>query len=63
MANQHEVGHVKRDPQTKAVAVRSIFHWELFPDMYWLVASVGSGGSYAAIDHCAAWDDLFTPEP
>lgn len=60
--DQYKVGHVKRDPETNSVAVRSIFHHDLFPAMYWLVASVGSGGNYVAADHCNDWDDLYTPE-
>lgn len=59
--NNHKVGHVKHNAATGDVAVRSIFHWELFPDMYWLVATPGSGGKYAPADACASWVDLYTP--
>lgn len=59
--DQYQVGHVKHNPATKAVAVRSIFHHELFPDMYWLVATTGSGGNYVPAAGCNDWDDLYTP--
>lgn len=61
--NNHKVGHVKRNTATGDIAVRSIFHWELFPDMYWLIATTGSGGNYAPVDDAEGedWVDLYVP--
>jgi len=55
-------GHIKHDPVTGSVAVRTQFPVEDFPDMEWLVASVGSGASNRPGLYVAAWEDLFTPE-
>ena len=52
---------MKRNPENGEVAIRSIFHWELFPAMYWLVATTGSGGNYVPAEYCNDWDDLYTP--
>ena len=57
----YRVGHVKHDTSTGAVAVRTIFHREIFPDMYWIVATTGSGGRFYDAAHCEDWDDLYTP--
>jgi hypothetical protein len=58
----YQTSHVKRDPSTGAVAIRTEF-----PEVgalaihAWLVATTGSGAvtkTTADVDH---WDDLYTP--
>lgn len=59
----YQTGHIKRDPATGAVAIRT--EWDEFgPHAIhaWGVFTVGSGAVTkitADIDH---WDDLYTPD-
>ena len=55
-------GHVKHDPATKAVAVRTQFPEDVLPDLAWLVATVNLGARNAKTADVADWDDLHTPE-
>lgn len=57
----YKTGHIKHNPATGEVAVRTIFHPDLFPDLVWLVATTSSGGKNANVDYVEGWDDLYTP--
>ena len=62
--NQYTQGHVKHDPETGAVAIRTGFS-ELDPQlagMAWLVATSNFGARHSATDAVAEWTDLFTPD-
>lgn len=58
------VGHVKRDPETGAVAVRTRFD-ETIPQLTrraWQIATPNIGGRGAPTSDVEDWDDLFIPE-
>jgi hypothetical protein len=57
----HLVGHVKHNVETGAVAVRTVFDAEQFPNMVWLIATTGMGAQNAGDRDVEGWDDLFTP--
>jgi hypothetical protein len=57
-------GHVKRDPVTKSVAIKTIFP-DNVPELAgqsWLVATVNFGPRTAPTEAVASWDDIYTPE-
>lgn len=55
-------GHVKRDPDTGAVAIRTSFpDDELLAGRAWIVASPFSGVRHAGTDAVTLWVDLFVP--
>lgn len=56
-------GHVKRNPTTGAVAVRTRFDERPeFERFHWQIASPISGPKTCATDEVEAWEDLFVPE-
>lgn len=57
-------GHIKRNPESGEVAIRTIFGDETpqMAAMKWLVATTNFGSRYATDDGVADWDDLYTPE-
>lgn len=60
----YQAGHVRRNPETKAVAVRTHFSEVDFPDMAWLIATVGMGAltkPSSAVEG-EPWIDLYVPE-
>lgn len=60
----YQAGHVKRDPVTGTVAVRTVFpDDENFAGMQWLTATTGRGAHNKATADVEGWDDLFVPEP
>lgn len=59
----YEPNHVKRDPVSGCVAIRTIFD-ESIPQlvgMAWLVATQGAGAYNAATNVVEGWDDLYVP--
>lgn len=58
-----QTGHVKRDPVTGAVAVRSIFPETdaQFIAMAWLVATPNIGARNAPTAEVSEWEDLYVP--
>lgn len=55
-------GHVKRDPDSGSVAIRTQFD-DSVPElaaMAWLVATVNVGARHAKTEDVDAWDDLYT---
>lgn len=59
----HTVGHIKRDPASGAVAIRTHFdesNPQLAP-MAWVVASPKVGARNAATTEVDGWDDIYTP--
>lgn len=60
----YATGHVKRNPATNEVAVRTIFDPEDGPQFAaaaWLIASTGSGPRSAKTEDVESWDDVYTP--
>lgn len=57
-------GHVKRNPSTGDVALRTRYQPtnEKLESMLWLVSSSVTGVKYVGDDVVAAWDDLYTPD-
>lgn len=55
-------GHVKRNPDTDEVAVRSIFDEDepSLAGQAWLVVSPARGARFAASPEVDGWDDLYT---
>jgi len=56
-------GHVKRDPATAAVAVRTIFPDDDGPlaSMTWLIATPNAGARQARTAEVDSWTDIYTP--
>lgn len=57
-------GHIKRDPVTGSVAIRTHFD-ESVPQlagMAWAISTVNIGPRSATSDEVADWDDLYVPE-
>lgn len=64
MSVVYQAGHVKRDPETGTVAVRTVFpDDENFAGMQWLTATTGRGAHNKATADVEGWDDLFVPVP
>lgn len=55
--------HVKRNPVTGAVAIRTVFEEVgALADHAWLVATPGSGAISKTTADVDGWDDLYTPD-
>lgn len=62
----YETGHIKHDPETGQVALRTIFPEDQGPqlaNMAWLVATKNTGARNANTAEVDGWDDLFVPPP
>jgi hypothetical protein len=61
--NEYLQGHVKYDPETGAVAIRTGFSEAdpMLANMAWLVATSNMGARHSTTELVAGWDDLFTP--
>lgn len=62
----YKKGHIKRDPSSGDVAVRTIFPGGNTPAMAmmeWLVASPVTGPRHTWTQEVEGWDDVFAPEP
>ena len=55
-------GHVKRNPDTGDVALRTPFSTQDFPDNSWIVIGVRSGAKTRPHSHVEGWDDIYTQE-
>lgn len=55
-------GHIRRDPVSASVAVRTVFSEVEFPDMAWLVATTNFGAKNVASSYVEGWDDLLVPD-
>lgn len=57
-------GHVKRDPVTGSVAIRTRFPEDIpeLAEMAWLVSTVAGGPRNAKSVEVESWDDLYAPE-
>lgn len=61
-----EMGHVKRDPATGHVAIRTMFpenQSEQLANMAWLIATPNIGARHAKSETVESWEDLYVPEP
>lgn len=62
----HAPGHVKRDPASGAVALRTnqpvSSSDPLIPSQAWLVTTIASGPRFSGPGLVADWDDLYIPE-
>lgn len=60
----YAAGHVKRDPETGTVAVRTGFPDEPpFTGQAWLTATVRNGAHFRSTADVDGWPDLYEPEP
>jgi hypothetical protein len=61
----YQTGHIKRDPDTGAVAIRSSFPTDpRLAKQAWLVATTNDGVRQAPTTEVQDWDDLHVvPEP
>ncbi|WP_197381257.1 hypothetical protein [Mycolicibacterium mengxianglii] len=58
-AEDYETGSAKQNPETGAVAVRTIFpDLPAFADRQWAVMTVDNGGHYNSYDGIADWSDI-----
>lgn len=64
-ATTYLAGHVKRDPTSGAVAVRTVFPEDdpILSGQAWLLATTARGAHFARTSDVESWDDLYTPEP
>lgn len=64
MSNYLE-GHIKRDPASGSVAVRTYFNENnlQLAGMAWLVATSNMGARHARTGEVSEWDDLYIPPP
>lgn len=65
MSNYLE-GHIKRDPATGAVAIRTNQPDQnpagsFAPVQAWLISTTYSGAHFSGIEVVADWDDIYTP--
>lgn len=61
----YEKCHVKRNPETGEVALRTQFPEDRTPrlaGMAWLVSTPNIGSRHAHTNEVESWDDLFIPE-
>lgn len=59
---KYETGHVKHDPETGTVAVRTGFPDEApFTAQAWLTATVRNGAHFRPTADVESWDDLYVP--
>jgi hypothetical protein len=60
---EYKVGHIKRNPETGAVAIRTIFPLtdDQFRAMAWLVATPNIGARNASTGDVETWEDLYIP--
>lgn len=64
MAETYQAGHVKRNPETGAVAIRTIFEDGVFPGVQgWLQATTNIGAHHRATADVEGWEDLHIPTP
>lgn len=61
-------GHIKRDPNTGSVAIRTNQPETNPPGSFamiqaWLVSTTYSGAHYVGTEVVGEWDDLYTPVP
>ena len=58
----YQAGHIKRDPDTGAAALRTTFpETDVTANLAWLIASPNRGARTARTADVEAWDDLYTP--
>ena len=60
----YKLGHVKHNPETGAVAIRTIFPEDMgqnLADMAWLIATPDVGAKHSNTAGVESWDDLYTP--
>lgn len=59
----YSIGHVKRNPTTGEVAVRTQFSDDTpeVAHMAWLIATTNIGARTARTSDVQAWDDLYIP--
>jgi hypothetical protein len=56
----HNIGHVKHDPETHQIAIRTIHD---HPSMEWSVSTAAAGARHANTSEVQDWDDLHIPGP
>ena len=59
----YEIGHIKRNPETQAVAVKTIFSDTdpALSDLAWLMSTISSGAKNLPSSAVLGWDDLYVP--
>lgn len=57
----YAAGHLKHNPDTLEVAIRTVFPEETLPDSAWIVATTNKGTYMAPTVKVADWADLYTP--
>lgn len=62
-ATTYQTGHVKRDPASGAVAIRTIQPDDdtAIVSQAWLLATPNIGAHFKSTTDVAGWDDLYTP--
>ena len=62
----YDKGHIKRDPDTGAVAIRTMFpenQGQHLANMAWLIATPNMRARHSVTADIEACDDLHVPEP
>lgn len=56
----HPTGHIKRNPDGSAVAIRTAFpEEEPFLGMTWLIATISIGAKNATSADVESWEDIY----
>ena len=58
----YQPGHVKRNPETQEIAMRTTFDEAILPQLAWLVSTLTWGARNVRTAEVESWDDLFVPE-
>ena len=58
----YQPGHVKRNPETQEIALRTTFDEAILPQLAWLVSTLTWGARNVHTADVEAWEDLFVPE-
>lgn len=60
---EYAAGHVKRNDETGAVAIRTVFPEDdpALVQMAWLISTSNIGARHTGTSEVDSWTDLFTP--
>lgn len=59
----YQPGHVKRNPETQEVALRTNFDENILPQLAWVVSTLTWGARNVRTAEVQEWDDLVVPDP
>jgi hypothetical protein len=59
----YQEGHIKHDPETNSVAIRTVFPDDqpAYADWAWIVSGTSRGASCVPTSEVESWGDLYAP--